>query len=202
MTDKEQSKSRPRFIRIRLYKPMGIIFEPIPQKYKSRSILDEIGARIKHLTRDGAASKLQELEVGDELVGVDDEFITKLPFDDIMDIFVQNQKSFSLLFRARPVTPLVPMQSNPKQLVHSSPGKSGFKAFTEKREMMTKVKLSTDLKKIDEERSMKYYGDENQVPNFDRGLIERFFDTLCAPCGMKDIHNPSPLRETTATYIR
>lgn len=214
---------RPSLIRLTLYKPMGIVFEPIPKnnsssKSVSRSgkvLDDDTGARIKHLSPRGAAAKTSKLRVGDELISIDDEFTSQLPFDDIMSIFVNAKRSFSLLFRARKESPLmsiivVPSLSrveneNRQGLSNQNPKLKRQKSkilkeskYDQNLAVALRNKVVANAKKqekgrrsrsfIQEEKSREPM-DENAPPPIDRGIIEMFFDTLCAPCGLKEAAN-------------
>lgn len=203
---------------------MGIVFEPIPQtKSRSKSTIngkqspdDETGARIKHLSIRGAAIKTGQLRVGDELISIDDEFTSQLPFDDIMSIFIRSKRSFSLLFRARKESPLMSIIVIPSQTMKENENKSispeqklklkrknskilKESKYDENLAMALRNKVVMNAKKhekgnrrgkhFSQEEKSRDHGDENKPPPIDRGFVEMFFDTLCAPCGLKEAGN-------------
>lgn len=110
---KEASKPhRPALIRITLKKPMGIDFEPITAGRKAGL---DVGAKIKDLPKYGDAAKSGQLDVGDELLSIDDEFTTNMGFDAIMNVLVREKKSLSLLFRRAPEKPEPEPVSSPAE---------------------------------------------------------------------------------------
>lgn len=194
--------ARPSLIRVKLVKPMGIVFEPVPDakrgsKYPTTDSIADVGAQIKSMTPDGAAAVTGKLKVGDQLVSIDDEFTTDVLFDDIMDMFVKSKRSLSLLFRAPPEEPK-------KKLFITETGWVNTKTFTlsslsieeterrsdEKTDTAVRCDTSTDEKRhVDRVVSPETTRDtRNNRPdqNFERGLIEIFFDSICSPCGVKD----------------
>jgi hypothetical protein len=85
-------------IRLTLRKPMGIVFEPLPptpgQTQKGS------GVRICDLPRTGAAYMSGRLEVGDELLSINDVTMSRLTFDQIMDFIINaDPEGLRILFR-------------------------------------------------------------------------------------------------------
>jgi hypothetical protein len=84
-------------IRISLKKPMGIVFEPMEDphnRYQQR------GVRICELPRTGAAAMSGMLEVGDELLSINNKPMSRLKFDEIMDVIIDaDADNVDLLFR-------------------------------------------------------------------------------------------------------
>ena len=63
------------------------------------------GVRICDLPRTGAAAMSQKLELGDELLSINDKTMSRLTFDEIMDFIIEADKErVDLLFR-RPILP-------------------------------------------------------------------------------------------------
>ena len=87
-------------IRLTLRKPMGIVFEPMTDPHNPSQ---QRGVRICDLPRTGAAAMSMKLEVGDELLSINDKTMSRLTFDEIMDFIIEADKErVDLLFR-RPV---------------------------------------------------------------------------------------------------
>lgn len=84
-------------IRISLKKPMGIVFEPMEDphnRYQQR------GVRICELPRTGAAAMSGMLDVGDELLSINNKPMSRLKFDEIMDVIIDaDAENVDLLFR-------------------------------------------------------------------------------------------------------
>lgn len=81
-------------IRLTLRKPMGIVFEPMTQNGKQR------GVRICDLPRTGAAALSGKLQVGDELLSINDKTMSRLSFDEILDFIIDaDADKVDLLFR-------------------------------------------------------------------------------------------------------
>lgn len=84
-------------IRLTLRKPMGIVFEPM---YDPNAPLVQRGVRICDLPRTGAAALSRRLEVGDELLSINDKTMSRLTFDEIMDFIIEaDPEEVNLLFR-------------------------------------------------------------------------------------------------------
>jgi hypothetical protein len=84
-------------IRLTLRKPMGIVFEPM---YDPNNPSIQRGVRICDLPRTGAAALSRKLEVGDELLSINDKTMSRLTFDEIMDFIIEaDPEEVNLLFR-------------------------------------------------------------------------------------------------------
>jgi hypothetical protein len=84
-------------IRLTLRKPMGIVFEPM---YDPNQAAVQRGVRICDLPRTGAAALSRKLEVGDELLSINDKTMSRLTFDEIMDFIIEaDPEEVNLLFR-------------------------------------------------------------------------------------------------------
>lgn len=84
-------------IRLTLRKPMGIVFEPMTDPHNPSQ---QRGVRICDLPRTGAAAMSQKLELGDELLSINDKTMSRLTFDEIMDFIIEADKErVDLLFR-------------------------------------------------------------------------------------------------------
>ena len=90
-------------IRLSLKKPMGIVFEPM---YDPHQPSIQRGVRICDLPRTGAAALSRKLQVGDELLQINETTVSRLTFDEIMDFIIEaDPESVNLLFRRpRPET--------------------------------------------------------------------------------------------------
>ncbi|KAL7466988.1 hypothetical protein ACHAXS_007256 [Conticribra weissflogii] len=92
-----QSASSTGLIRLTLRKPMGIVFEPMTDPHNPSQ---QRGVRICDLPRTGAAAMSQKLEVGDELLSINDKTMSRLTFDEIMDFIIEaDAERVDLLFR-------------------------------------------------------------------------------------------------------
>lgn len=84
-------------IRLTLRKPMGIVFEPM---YDPNAPSIQRGVRVCDLPRTGAAALSRKLEVGDELLSINDKTMSRLTFDEIMDFIIEaDPEEVNLLFR-------------------------------------------------------------------------------------------------------
>ena len=84
-------------IRLTLRKPMGIVFEPM---YDPNNPSLQRGVRICDLPRTGAAALSRRLEIGDELLSINDKTMSRLSFDEIMDFIIEaDPEQVNLLFR-------------------------------------------------------------------------------------------------------
>jgi hypothetical protein len=76
---------------------MGIVFEPMVDPHNPSQ---QRGVRICDLPRTGAAAMSQKLELGDELLSINDKTMSRLTFDEIMDFIIEADKErVDLLFR-------------------------------------------------------------------------------------------------------
>jgi len=92
---KPQPPSSTGLIRLTLRKPMGIVFEPMTDSSGAQR-----GVRICDLPRTGAAALSRKLEVGDELLSINDRTMSRLTFDEIMDFIIEaDPERVNLLFR-------------------------------------------------------------------------------------------------------
>jgi len=84
-------------IRLTLKKPMGIVFEPM---YDPNQPSNQRGVRICDLPRTGAAALSRRLQVGDELLQINDTTVSRMKFDEIMDFIIDaDPENVNLLFR-------------------------------------------------------------------------------------------------------
>lgn len=84
-------------IRLSLKKPMGIVFEPM---YDPNQPSVQRGVRICDLPRTGAAALSRKLQVGDELLQINETTVSRLNFDEIMDFIIEaDPEAVNLLFR-------------------------------------------------------------------------------------------------------
>ena len=72
-------------IRLTLKKPMGIVFEPMEDPHNPSQ---QRGVRICDLPRTGAAAMSGQLEIGDELLSINNKTMSRLTFDEIMDFII------------------------------------------------------------------------------------------------------------------
>lgn len=95
--EEQRTPSSTGLIRLSLKKPMGIVFEPM---YDPNKPTDQRGVRICDLPRTGAAALSRKLQVGDELLQINDTTVSRLTFDEIMDFIIEaDPESVNLLFR-------------------------------------------------------------------------------------------------------
>jgi hypothetical protein len=84
-------------IRLSLKKPMGIVFEPMDDPHNAAQ---QRGVRICELPRTGAAAMSNLLQVGDELLSINNKPMARLTFDEIMDFIIDiDPGNVDLLFR-------------------------------------------------------------------------------------------------------
>lgn len=94
---RSNSISNTGLIRLTLRKPMGIVFEPMTDPHNPSQ---QRGVRICDLPRTGAAALSQKLEVGDELLSINDKTMSRLTFDEIMEFIIEaDADRVDLLFR-------------------------------------------------------------------------------------------------------
>jgi hypothetical protein len=95
--EKREGPSPTGLIRLTLRKPMGIVFEPM---YDPSAPSVQRGVRVCDLPRTGAAALSHKLEVGDELLSINDKTVSRLTFDEIMDFIIEaDPETVNLLFR-------------------------------------------------------------------------------------------------------
>lgn len=76
---------------------MGIVFEPM---YDPQQPSHQRGVRICDLPRTGAAALSRQLQIGDELLSINDTTVSRLGFDEIMDFIIEaDPEAVQLLFR-------------------------------------------------------------------------------------------------------
>lgn len=101
-------------IRLSLKKPMGIVFEPM---YDPNQPSAQRGVRICDLPRTGAAALSRKLQVGDELLQINDKTVSRLTFDEIMDFIIDaDPDAVNLLFRRPRKETLQARQGVPQKL--------------------------------------------------------------------------------------
>ena len=104
------STSNTGLIRLALRKPMGIVFEPMADPHNPSQ---QRGVRICDLPRTGAAALSQKLEVGDELLSINDKTMSRLTFDEIMEYIIEvDAERVDLLFR-RPAKDKIVRKGDP-----------------------------------------------------------------------------------------
>lgn len=107
-------------IRLRLKKPMGIVFEPT---YDPNNSSEQRGVRICDLPRTGAAACSRKLQVGDELLQINDTTVSRMTFDEIMDFIIEaDPDAVSLLFR-RPRKETLQKRQGVQQKLHAAANK-------------------------------------------------------------------------------
>lgn len=107
-------------IRLRLKKPMGIVFEPT---YDPNNSSEQRGVRICDLPRTGAAALSRKLQVGDELLQINDTTVSRMTFDEIMDFIIEaDPDAVSLLFR-RPRKETLQKRQGVQQKLHAAANK-------------------------------------------------------------------------------
>lgn len=96
--DSEEAKPNSNgLIRLTLKKPMGIVFEPMEDPHNPSQ---QRGVRICDLPRTGAAAMSRKLEIGDELLSINQKTMSRLTFDEILDfILAADADNVHLLFR-------------------------------------------------------------------------------------------------------
>mmetsp|Transcript_30600 Transcript_30600/g.67846 ORF Transcript_30600/g.67846 Transcript_30600/m.67846 type:complete len:1181 (-) Transcript_30600:128-3670(-) len=95
--DDQQQPTATGLIRLTLRKPMGIVFEPMTDPHNT---LQQRGVRICDLPRTGAAALSGKLQIGDELLSINEKTMSRLTFDEIMDFIIEAEPDrVALLFR-------------------------------------------------------------------------------------------------------
>jgi hypothetical protein len=75
---------------------VGIVFEPM---YDPNQPSVQRGVRICDLPRTGSAALSRKLEIGDELLAINDKTMSRLTFDEIMDFIIEaDPEQVNLLF--------------------------------------------------------------------------------------------------------
>jgi hypothetical protein len=107
-------------IRLSLKKPMGIVFEPM---YDPNQPSVQRGVRICDLPRTGAAALSRQLQVGDELLQINDTTVSRLTFDEIMDFIIEaDPEAVHLLFR-RPRKEMLQLRQGVPQKLQAAANK-------------------------------------------------------------------------------
>ena len=107
-------------IRLSLKKPMGIVFEPM---YDPNQKSVQRGVRICDLPRTGAAALSRKLQVGDELLQINDKTVSRLNFDQIMDFIIEaDPECVNLLFR-RPRKEILQARQGVQQKLNAAANK-------------------------------------------------------------------------------
>lgn len=206
---------RPSLIRIDIEKPMGIVFEPVPQNESVRKHHGpkrnlDLGARIKDMTKGGAAELTGKLMIGDQLLSIEDEFTTNLPFDDIMDYIVRGKKSISMLFKK---TSEEPKSHHPPKCIESlepeiarSDSGMGKSKIMKRRENHYDEKAAELIRRAVNEKKERRSEERDERggagDDVDRNFVEIFFDTLCNPCGKHTFHpNTQMSKEDGFIYL-
>jgi PDZ domain len=110
-------------IRLSLKKPMGIVFEPM---YDANNATVQRGVRICDLPRTGAAALSRKLQVGDELLQINDTTVSRLTFDEIMDFIIEaDPDSVNLLFR-RPRKDMLQARQGVQQKLNAAANKDAI----------------------------------------------------------------------------
>jgi hypothetical protein len=124
---------------------MGIVFEPM---YDPNSPSVQRGVRICDLPRTGAAALSHRLEVGDELLSINDKTMSRLSFDEIMDFIIEaDPEEVNLLFR-RPRKETLQARHGMKTPTANKDSSTGVKwVDDEQRSKRKDKKKPTDTKK-------------------------------------------------------
>ena len=110
-------------IRLSLKKPMGIVFEPM---YDANNATIQRGVRICDLPRTGAAALSRKLQVGDELLQINDTTVSRLTFDEIMDFIIEaDPDAVNLLFR-RPRKEMLQARQGIQQKLNAAANKDAI----------------------------------------------------------------------------
>ena len=138
-------------IRLTLRKPMGIVFEPM---YDPNNPSTQRGVRICDLPRTGAAALSQRLEVGDELLSINDKTMSRLTFDEIMDFIIEaDPDQVNLLFR-RPRKTALPARV-PKPVATPANASVKWPDDDQRKSKKDKKKSPKDEKEKDKKSSSK-----------------------------------------------
>jgi hypothetical protein len=99
---------------------MGIVFEPM---YDPNQKSVQRGVRICDLPRTGAAALSRKLQVGDELLQINDKTVSRLNFDQIMDFIIEaDPECVNLLFR-RPRKEILQARQGVQQKLNAAANK-------------------------------------------------------------------------------
>lgn len=184
-------------IRLTLRKPMGIVFEPM---YDPNNPKVQRGVRICDLPRTGAAALSRKLEIGDELLSINDKTMSRLTFDEIMDFIIEaDPDQVNLLFR-RPRKGALPTRPAPKSMTTPQnasvkwpdddhrKSKKDKKKSKEKDKEKEREKKSTKRSKRDEDSTVvsqeesleprrKYRSSRDMYEN--ESFLDMLIDTIC-----------------------
>ena len=138
---------------------MGIVFEPM---YDPNNPSVQRGVRICDLPRTGAAALSRKLEVGDELLSINDKTMSRLTFDEIMDFIIEaDPDQVNLLFR-RPRKGALPTRLGPKPM--TTPAIASVKwPDDDMRNKKEKKKTSTKEKEKEKKVSKRSKRDEDST---------------------------------------
>ncbi len=185
-------------IRLTLRKPMGIVFEPM---YDPNNPTIQRGVRICDLPRTGAAALSRKLEIGDELLSINDKTMSRLTFDEIMDFIIEaDPDQVNLLFRrprkgvlpgTRPTPKTTPQNASVKwpdddqRKIKKEKKKGKEKEKEEKREKKAskRSKRDEDSTVISQEESLepiprrKYRSSGDMYEN--ESFLDMLIDTIC-----------------------
>ena len=184
-------------IRLTLRKPMGIVFEPM---YDPNNPTVQRGVRICDLPRTGAAALSRKLEIGDELLSINDKTMSRLTFDEIMDFIIEaDPDQVNLLFRrprkgvlpgTRPTSKNTPQNASVKwpdddQRKSKKDKKKASKEKEEKREKKPskRSKKDEDSTIVSEEETLepiprrKYRSSRDMYEN--ESFLDMLIDTIC-----------------------
>jgi hypothetical protein len=118
--DPPRTPSSTGLMRLSLKKPMGIVFEPM---YDPNQLSVQRGVRICDLPRTGAAALSRKLQVGDELLQINDTTVSRMTFDEIMDFIIEaDPESVNLLFR-RPRKEMLQARQGVQQKLNAAANK-------------------------------------------------------------------------------
>ncbi|CAB9514364.1 expressed unknown protein [Seminavis robusta] len=182
-------------IRLSLRKPMGIVFEPM---YDPNNASLQRGVRICDLPRTGAAALSRKLEVGDELLSINDKTMSRLSFDEIMDFIIEaDPEEVNLLFR-RPRKETLQARQGIKKPSNSQPAVKWVdddvrnKKKDKKKDRKTEKKPSRRSKKEEDDtitshdedyrsgRSSRKKGKSRKHPYESESFLDLLIDTICA----------------------
>jgi hypothetical protein len=169
-SDEPQPPSSTGLIRLTLRKPMGIVFEPM---YDPNNQSVQRGVRICDLPRTGAAALSRKLEIGDELLSINDKTMSRLTFDEIMDFIIEaDPDQVNLLFR-RPRKGALPARVAPVPNPAPQNPSVGVKwPDDDLRQKKEKKKSSTKEKEKEKKSSKRSKRDEDSTVVSEEETIE------------------------------